>query len=160
MNICEKIKPVEYCKEFTDDNNISYVLATQYGSNGRTPTSSFLKGACLSSSGDSACGGYLGDEKIDGTNLYIVSCSNGLECHKQYCQVKEIRCYHEEHLLENRKLKDELKGYIKEYGVKQKHIASKIRVPESCLSKFLNDENYCLVSSDLWKLDSFLKKHY
>lgn len=39
MNICEKIKPVEYCKEFTDDNNISYVLATQYGSNGRTPTS-------------------------------------------------------------------------------------------------------------------------
>lgn len=74
------IQPVKYRQEYNDEYD--YVLCTRYGTNGLTPTLSNCNGGCLSSSGDSACSGYFGEEKIPNTNLYVVTCANNLECIK------------------------------------------------------------------------------
>ena len=71
---------VKYRGKYNDEYD--YVLCTRYGTNGLTPTLSNCDSGCLSSSGDSACGGYFGEEKIPKTNLYVVTCANNLECMK------------------------------------------------------------------------------
>lgn len=75
------IPRVKYNHDF--EGEYSYVLCTEYGTDGLTPTLLNCSGGCVSSSGGSACGGYFGDEKIPNTNLHIVTCANGLECMKE-----------------------------------------------------------------------------
>lgn len=71
------IPNVKYRHQFDED--YSYVLCTRYGTNGLTPTLLECDGGCVSSSGDSLCGGYGGEEAIPGTNLFIVYCMHNLE---------------------------------------------------------------------------------
>ena len=72
-----KLDKVKYREDF--DEKCSYVLCTEYGTHGLTPTLLECDGGCVSSSGDSLCGGYGGEEKIADTNLHIVHCMNNIE---------------------------------------------------------------------------------
>lgn len=81
MSVIGKIESVKCNSSFK--NKYSYVLGVRYGTHGVIPTNNELKHcACLSSSGDSACGGYGGEERIGNTDLFIVTCRNGMECMK------------------------------------------------------------------------------
>ena len=82
MSVMDKIESVKCNSSFI--NKYSYVLGVRYGTYGIIPTNNELKHCvCLSSSGDSACGGYGGEERIGNTNLFIVTCRNGMECVKK-----------------------------------------------------------------------------
>lgn len=70
----KSIKPVKYRHTFND--KYSYILCTKYGTNGLIPTVRTVDLACISSSGDSMCGGYEDHEDIPNTNLSIVRCNN------------------------------------------------------------------------------------
>lgn len=77
---CKRISEigvVKYRENYNEE--YSYVLCIEYGTNGLIPTLLDCDGGCMSSSGDSCCGGYLGDEKIPNTNLHVVRCANNLE---------------------------------------------------------------------------------
>ena len=63
-------KNVKCSHDFEGD--ISYVLCTNYGSEGLIPTLTDCEAACISSSGDAICMGYKGHEKIPNTDLSIV----------------------------------------------------------------------------------------
>lgn len=71
------IPNVKYRHKFDDD--YSYVLCIRYGTSGLIPTLLNCDGGCVSSSGDSLCGGYCGEESIPGTNLFVVHCMHHLE---------------------------------------------------------------------------------
>lgn len=87
MEITSEFSPVvinhNFCSKkipFSEER-CSYILCVRYGSNGLIPTIiNKNSSACMSSSGDSLCGGYRGCEKILNTDLYIVRCANEMEC--------------------------------------------------------------------------------
>ena len=59
MSVIDKIEFVKCNNNFK--NKYSYVLGVRYGTHGVIPTNNqLIHCACLSSSGDSACGGYGG----------------------------------------------------------------------------------------------------
>lgn len=64
------------------DEDFSLVVGVRYGSEGIIACHKGCLGSCISSSGDSICGGYRGHEEVEvkGTPLYIVRCSTDIKC--------------------------------------------------------------------------------
>ena len=89
MQFAKEVHPIKSREDFTSEKapyinqRCSYVLCVRYGSEGYIPTVIKDIGdsvACMSSSGDSLCGGFCGVENVKGTNFYIVRCMNHMEC--------------------------------------------------------------------------------
>ena len=61
---------------------VNLVVGIRYGSEGIIPCHVNCSDSCVSSSGDSFCGGHLDHKEIEvnGSQLFIVRCQEGVKC--------------------------------------------------------------------------------
>lgn len=64
------------------EEEVDLVLGMRYGHHGIQPCHDGCSGVCESSSGSSACGGFMGSIPIEilGTQMYIIYCIMGNRC--------------------------------------------------------------------------------